>query len=95
MATSKKKKRKNRITTSKKIVAFVLGVALFDVQVYYVLEFLDKDPSAEVTVMLITTVIGTVVSYHVKSFLENREKANMKFRRDREGLKEEEDELVN
>ena len=95
MATSKKKKRKSRITTSKKIVAVILGFAIFDVQVYYILELLDRHPSSEVTVALIASVIGTVLGYYIKSFRENREEANMKLRRDREGLKEEEDELVN
>ena len=95
MATSKKKKRKNRITFSKKMVTVIMAFAIFDIQLSYILAFFDKQIAETLSVAIVTEIIGVASGYFIKSFRENREEANMKLERDREGLKEEEDELVN
>lgn len=91
MGISKRKKRRE-ITTSKRIVGVILFFAIVDIQLSFILAFLDKAQNESVTIALITEIVSVVLGYFVKSFRETREAENMKYRRDRNNMESEEEE---
>lgn len=66
-------------TFTKKAVAIILGVSLFDLQLSYVLAFMGKEQIAEsLSSTIASTIIGVMIGYFLKAlfetFFEEREK---------------------
>lgn len=60
----KKKRRKNKTQFSKRATSIILGVALFDIQLTYVLAFMGYTDIAEtLSVALVTEVIAVLGEY--------------------------------
>lgn len=78
MSIISKGKRKTKQTYSKRVTSIILGVALFDIQLTYVLAFLGMTDTAEtLSITLVTEVIGVFAVYSVKAYLGKRnEEAN-------------------
>lgn len=74
----KKKRKKNKIEYSKRATSIILGVALFDIQLTYVLAFVGMAEVAEtLSVALVTEVIGVFSGYLIRAYLGKRnEEAN-------------------
>lgn len=86
-----------KVTFTKKWMARIMLVALFDIQLPFVLAFLGMDQIAETLGgLIVTEVIGVFLVYCLKSFFETKEAE--KNRIEEEKLKrekeEEDDELA-
>lgn len=74
MKTIKKKRRKNRIQFTKKAMTGILVVALFDMQLPFVLAFLGREQIAEELGKVIALeIVGCFLVYCCKSFFETKE----------------------
>lgn len=83
--------RKKRGTYTKKLVKWVLMVSLFDLQLSYLLAFLGRVEIAEdLSITVVTTVVGTVVTYCIKSFKETKEEEKVTYLREKNKVKQEE-----
>jgi hypothetical protein len=58
------------IEFSKKIVIILICVAILSIMAHYALIFLGKEPNDNVTVTIITTVLGGIMGYMGKSAFE-------------------------
>lgn len=68
----KKKKRTSCRTFTKKWVDIILTVSLIDIQLVFILAYLDKCQIAETLgIAIVTEVIGVMSGYLVKSFFES------------------------
>lgn len=71
--------KKDKLTFSKKLVIAVITVALIDIQLPFVLAFMGRDEIAQtLAVAIVTEIIGVVVTYSTKAFLENKEEEKNK-----------------
>lgn len=71
------KKRKSKIEFSKRWTSVILATALVDIQLTYILAFLDRQLAETLSVALVTEVIGVVGIYSAKAYLGKRnEEAN-------------------
>ena len=69
----------NKTTYSKRVTSIILGVALFDIQMTYVLAFLGMTDTAEtLSNALVTEVLGVLITYSVKAYLGKRNEENLK-----------------
>lgn len=74
-------------TFTKKWVTRLMWMAVFDIQLSYVLAFLGMVEIAQsLSVAIVTEVIGVMIGYFAKSFFETREEEIMK-RKDEENAK--------
>ena len=84
----KKKKRKQprrmtKMTFSKIWVNRLLWVALFDIQLPFLLAFLGREQIAEtLAITIVGEIIGIMIPYFTKSFFETKEEENNKLIRD-------------
>ena len=77
-------KKKDKLTFSKKMVIAILSVSLIDMQLPFILAFLGKPEIAEtLAITIVTEIIGTVVTYSAKAFLENKEQEKIKFEKEK------------
>ena len=68
------KKRKAKIQYTKKAMTCILIVALFDLQIPYVLSFIGKENTLEdLSKTVVIEIIGVFLVYCVKSFFETKE----------------------
>lgn len=75
----KRQDYKAKMTYSKRVTSIILGVALFDIQMTYVLAFLGMTDTAEtLSIALVTEVIGVLITYSVKAYLGKRNEENLK-----------------
>ena len=73
------------LTFSKKWVSRLMWIAVFDLQLSYLLAFLDKIQIAEtLSVTIVTEIIGVMLGYFAKAFFETREEENLKFKREQQ-----------
>ena len=71
---SKRPQRGSRKTYTKKMMSRIITVALIDMQLPFVLAFLDKKDIAETLGgLIVTEIIGVFLVYCAKSFFETRE----------------------
>lgn len=71
--------RKRKRTFSKQAVKWILIVALFDLQLSYLLAFLGREQIAEtLSITVVTSVIAVVLGYFIKSFRETKEEENVR-----------------
>ena len=74
--------RFDKRTFSKRAVRAILFIALFDLQLTYLLAFLGREQIAETLSGNITdTIIGVMLGYLLKSFFETREEERVKLER--------------
>ena len=79
-----KGQRKKQKTYTKKLVKWVMAISLFDLQLSYLLAFLGKTEIAEnLSMTVVTGIIGTVVVYCVKSFKETKEEEKVAYLREK------------
>lgn len=82
--------RRKRKTYTKKLVKWILAVALVDLQLSYVLAFLGKTEIAEnLSMTVVTAIIGTVITYCIKSFKETKEEEKVSYLREKNGIEQE------
>lgn len=75
----KKAGRSSFSTFTKKWVSQLMYVAMFDIQLSYLLAFLGKDQIAEtLSITVVTEIIGVMAVYFVKSFLETKEQEKIR-----------------
>lgn len=74
--------RFDKRTFTKRAVRVILFIALFDLQLTYVLAFLGREQIAEtLSGDICQVVIGTILGYLAKSFFETREEERVKLER--------------
>lgn len=80
-----------RNTYTKKLVKWILAISIFDLQLSYLLAFLGRVEIAEnLSMTVVTTIIGTVITYCIKSFKETKEAEKLRFERETNNAKREE-----
>lgn len=73
------KKRKAKIQYTKKAMTCILIVALFDLQIPYVLSFIGRENTLEdLSKTVVIEIIGVFLVYCVKSFFETKEEKKNK-----------------
>lgn len=73
------KTRFNKKTYTKKAVRWILFIALFDLQLSYLLAFLGREQIAEtLSGNICTVIVGTILGYLAKSFFETNAEEKMK-----------------
>lgn len=83
--------KKRRKTYTKKLVKWVMVISLFDLQLSYLLAFLGKTEIAEnLSMTVVTGIIGTVVAYCVKSFKETKEEEKVAYLREKNNVSQDE-----
>lgn len=71
--------RRKKRTFSKRAVRWLLIIALFDLQLSYLLAFLGREQIAEtLSITVITEIIAVMLGYFMKSFKETREEENVR-----------------
>ena len=79
-----------RNTFTKKMVKIIIAVALIDMQLPFILAFMDKmNIAEELGKLIVTEIIGVVLVYCLKAFFETREEE--KNRIEEERMKNDED----
>ena len=80
MKKRKKKARRSSFSTfTKKWVSQLMYVAIFDIQLSYLLAFMGKEQIAEtLSITVVTEIIGVMAVYFVKSFLETKEQEKIR-----------------
>ena len=74
-----KRKRKSKTEFSKRATTIILGVALLDIQLTYVLAFMGREIAETLSVTLVTEVIAVFLTYSVKAYFgKKNEEANKK-----------------
>ena len=63
------RKKKNKKEYSKKMATLILVVALFDIQLTYVLAFLGHDIAETLSITLVTEVVAVFGIYCLKAYL--------------------------
>lgn len=75
----KKAGRSSFSTFTKKWVSQLMYVAMFDIQLSYLLAFLGKEQIAEtLSITVVTEIIGVMAVYFAKSFLETKEQEKIR-----------------
>lgn len=83
--------RRRKNTYTKKLVKWILAISMIDLQLSYVLAFLGKTEIAEnLSMTVVTAIVGTVVTYCIKSFKETKEAEKLRFDRETNNAKQEE-----
>jgi hypothetical protein len=76
-----KPKRSNFKTFTKRWVSLLMYIAIFDVQLSYVLAFVGKEQIAEtLSIAMVTEIIGVMLGYFIKSYLETKESEKIRLR---------------
>lgn len=67
-------KRRNFKTFTKTWVSRLMYIAVFDIQLSYILAFMGKEQIAEtLSITVVTEIIGVMAVYFMKSFFETKE----------------------
>lgn len=83
--------KRKRNTYTKKLVKWILAISLIDLQLSYLLAFLGRVEIAEnLSMTVVTAIIGTVITYCVKSFKETKEEEKLRLERETNNAKQEE-----
>lgn len=73
-----KKKSINKNTFTKKAVKIILGFAILDLQLSYLLALLGREQIAEtLSITIVTEIVGVMLGYFMKSFFETKEEKKM------------------
>ena len=72
--------KRKRNTYTKKLVKWILAISMIDLQLSYLLAFLGRTEIAEnLSMTVVTAIIGTVITYCIKSFKETKEAEKLRF----------------
>lgn len=83
--------RRKRNTYTKKLVKWILAISMIDLQLSYLLAFLGRVEIAEnLSMTVVTAIIGTVITYCIKSFKETKEEEKVAYLREKNGVEQEE-----
>lgn len=83
--------KRKRNTYTKKLVKWIIAISVFDLQLSYLLAFLGRTEIAEnLSMTVVTAIIGTVITYCIKSFKETKEAEKLRFDRETNNVKQEE-----
>ena len=83
--------KRKRNTYTKKLVKWILAISVFDLQLSYLLAFLGRVEIAEnLSMTVVTAIIGTVITYYIKSFKETKEEEKLRLERETNNAKQEE-----
>ena len=83
--------KRKRNTYTKKLVKWILAISMIDLQLSYLLAFLGRTEIAEnLSMTVVTAIIGTVITYWIKSFKETKEAEKLRFDRETNNVKQEE-----
>lgn len=83
--------KRKRNTYTKKLVKWILAISMIDLQLSYLLAFLGRMEIAEnLSMTVVTAIIGTVITYCIKSFKETKEAEKLRFDRETNNVKQEE-----
>ena len=83
--------KRKRNTYTKKLVKWIIAISVFDLQLSYLLAFLGRTEIAEnLSMTVVTAIIGTVITYCIKSFNETKEEEKLRFDRETNNAKQEE-----
>ena len=83
--------KRKRNTYTKKLVKWILAISMIDLQLSYLLAFLGRTEIAEnLSMTVVTTIIGTVITYCIKSFKETKEEEKLRLERETNNAKQEE-----
>lgn len=83
--------KRKRNTYTKKLVKWILAISMIDLQLSYLLAFLGRVEIAEnLSMTVVTAIIGTVITYCIKSFKETKEAEKLRFDRETNNAKQEE-----
>ena len=74
------KKKKTKKEYSKKMATLILAVALFDVQLTYILAFFNKEIAETLSVGLVTEIIGIYVIYCLKAYFGKKGEENTRLK---------------
>lgn len=72
------KPKKPRLQMSKVLTALILFVALIDLQLSYILAFMEKETAETLSISVVTEIIAVVLGYFIKSFNETKEAERIK-----------------
>lgn len=71
--------RKRQKTFSKGAVKFLLVIAIFDLQLSYLLAFLGREEIAEtLSITVVTEIIAVMLGYFLKSYKETKEQESVR-----------------
>ncbi|WP_352400940.1 hypothetical protein [Anaerotignum sp.] len=71
--------RRRKRTFSKKAVRWLVIIALFDLQLSYLLAFMGREQIAEtLSITVVTEIIAVMLGYFIKSFQETKEEENVR-----------------
>lgn len=87
----KSKTKKQKYQMSKVLTAFILIVAIVDLQLSYALAFMEKETAETLSIAIVTEIIAVVLGYFIKAFQETKEAEKNKLKRDMEDIPESED----
>ena len=83
--------KRKRNTYTKKLVKWILAISMIDLQLSYLLAFLGRVEIAEnLSMTVVTAIIGTVITYCIKSFKETKEEEKLRLERETNNAKQEE-----
>lgn len=83
--------RRRKNTYTKKLVKWILAISMIDLQLSYLLAFLGRTEIAEnLSMTVVTAIIGTVITYCIKSFKETKEAEKVAYLREKNGVEQEE-----
>ena len=71
-----------RMTFTKRMMVVLLLVGLADIQLSYILALLGRDPVIELSIAIVTEIIGVSIAYIVKSYFGKKEEERVRFERD-------------
>lgn len=81
--------RRRKKTFSKKAVRWLLIIALFDLQLSYLLAFLGREQIAEtLSITVVTEIIAVMLGYFMKSFKETKEEENVRLEEEKRQVEE-------
>lgn len=73
-----------KTTYTKKLVKIIMAVAIFDLQLSYILAYLGREEIAEqLSIVVVTSIIGVTWGYLAKSFFETKEEEKIKLEREK------------
>lgn len=85
----KRRRLRKRRTFSKTAVRWLLIIALFDLQLSYLLAFLGREQIAEtLSITVVTEIVAVMLGYFMKAFKETKEAERVRLEERKENQKE-------
>ena len=89
------RKRNNKKTITKKWMDIIMTIAIIDMQLPFILAFMNKESIAETLgVTIVTEIIAVFLVYCAKSFFETRESEKIRIKEQELNLSSENDDNI-